>query len=272
MITATVNAEGYRRAMAGLSDAFMATGRVNDSMMIVKNRSRKLCETVIKLTPPKNKGKGVGAVKRDLIGKRQIFVFADQFLENSFVREDGNVHLFASRNGYRNYATPKNFKPDASESDLNAFHRSRLTRKGKIRKGHWRPRGKDIEWSFMIARKRTVLRYVKTKTRAVGRMKGSFGKAFLALGGQLNAWLTGHATGNRRAILRDDLKKPNRPTFTFGSTARGVSRIDHFLQKAMIKQMNAMKRETKLVLSGYSRDIKNKMRPRKHAKPVAASA
>ncbi len=254
--------------LAGLKDS-----EVGDMREIVFGEGGRTITAIVKRTPPlgvggKNAGAkqaGEAAIQKEL---GSLFSGA----EPKLIREVSAKHGWQDIDGYIELEnkTPLQVIWDhlsVDGSDMEALHKQYRNNRGKVRvtksgRGRWRARV-----VVPTARKNEYIRRVQKR---VGRWRASLAKGLPALGKSVPSWISRHFASVQGIAILDTsrLNSPLFPSIVFGSRAPGCG-DPGFRQRChgvIVDRIKAVRRRIKLVQSGYSKDVAQNMRPRKHAK------
>jgi hypothetical protein len=183
------------------------------------------------------------------------------------------VTLFVTKGGEVYGADMQYYRPRATQDELKKLHyRLRSTKTGRTTlAGNWdRKIGRWRGIEIMIAKRATIMRYVASVQKRVGRAKAAWAQSFKDLGGKPAAWYGKHIP-SPKAISKPRLEGAN-PQVTMGSSAPAVRDIEHHIRGAIRERQRAIARKIRLIVSQYNKDIAQGMRPRKKAKLDPANA
>src|SRR5436190_15689167 len=154
---------------------------------------------------------------------------------------------------------------DAHWAAKDARGRVRRT-KGAPTPGVWRER--------VVVEKGQRDPYVQEVQLHVGRWKAKWAKGAIEMGDRYPAWVTRHlAYVAKDSVFKSDLQDPNSQWILFGGRGPGFRRDVQKIQDALRYRAQAIRKRVQLIISGYSKDIANKIRPPKsrakeHAEPM----
>jgi len=273
MITATIDTRGLQFIIDGLQNALIGSG--GDVSTVLKDESRLLATEIAKVCRPKKKQEGEDKAPVDLRIEKSVRRKFQALKENSsdlFESKSGN-----ESNGIKWYrcddrflygvARDSDMRKASGETLANIYYASKMMQ-GKMR----------IIVPFKYPRKKQMVaittKVVTTKSavnRAIARVKLSIGKlsaSWLASARKIDPtkntpapkWIERHIKGDKTTKSITDcssLQSSNNPSVIFGSKAVGVAKFQRAIQFAVNLREKKVSAKLRLILSGYSRDVKN---------------
>ena len=208
---------------------------------LIKQEARLLCVELTKYTQPfgldgKAKQLGGNAIKSDLLGNVRgrpggqrsggiFYVLPDSLAAKYTTEKDGNVRIFARKDGYV-YGTEKDkFKTTASMQELEAHHRSLRGPDGSVTQAGGKTR--DIgRWKFIdrwVITQSQFDRYLKYIVQKVGYAKSGWATCAKKLGGTrgIPAWVT---RNQGPGTIIDNTAAPE-PSLTIRNETRYTSHV-----------------------------------------------
>lgn len=242
-MSATVDMTGFNAKIGELQGFGLSTGR------ILKVESRKLLQSVMSQTHPKQKAQGENAVRRDLL---KVFAPVSDKVANDATpmhgTAEGFTKLWVADNGKKVIAvkTP-NFKPSASLESLAAIHKATRGNDGRVHGTGFgvrrEVRGKLNFINRVVIRESTFEAYQKKVLTHVGKLKSGFARALAAVGGSAGqAWIKRHAQGAQgpTGFVQMNLQG-EKPSITIGNTAAGAEpRLGGIVQRALAGRVKAI--------------------------------
>lgn len=258
-VNITVDATNLNRKIESLYDALIGAGQQGDAATIITDEARRYIKQVLKFTPPKSQAQGRAAVSRDIA--RAATPITANYFRNPKLRErfremtevesrsNEEIEQFLRNAGWKK-AKVRTFTPE--------LHKSARDRRGRVQSS------KNV---FILEFERWK-KYVRVVQSFVGNMKSGWVPAYTSLGGKVPSWIKRHTTGriSQTGFVVNALHG-ERPSITIGNVARGVGGIRHLASQALQARKQAISRRIRLILSGYSKDIGQGMRPKSRAKP-----
>ena len=263
MIAVNINTDPLIRQMNSLHDALLGAGQ--DASTLVQDEVKRLARMIVSFVPPlRSSGNprqvGEQAVERDI--KNLVSEATPNLIDE-----------VGSRYGVRDiqtaWLTEKDGKQlnlkwdhlDPTGDRLEEYHRSYQDRNGRIPKvkptsGVWSAR--------VVAPVGTRQPLIDKNQKHVGHWKATWAKGGAALGDKYPTWINRHFN-SPMAQVKIHLEGES-PFVTFGSSAGGNDRIQSRIQGAVNARAKAMARRVKLILSGYSKDLSQKMKAQAKAK------
>ena len=245
-MSATVDMTGFNAKIGELQGFGLSTGRV------LKVESRKLLESIMKQTHPKDKAQGEAAIIIDL-GK--VFYAVDSKIATSATPMTGSSAGFtklwvtpgSDRNKVVCVRTP-NFKPDASIQTMEAIHKAaRSTKDGRVH-GTGSVAVRLVKGRLNMINRVVVSgsaweSYRKHVSNHVGKLKSGFVRALVAVGGSAGkAWVIRHAQGTSgpTGFVTMNLEG-EKPSVTIGNTAAGAdTRLGGTVKRALAGRVKAI--------------------------------
>lgn len=253
MMTVSVDSRKFNDQLSALHDALVGSGQSSDIAALIKDEARLLLKEVLKFTLPLKKNttsdrkQGEKAVERDIY--RSMRVPKEEDFKNEKVKK-----LIRRRDteGFRKFVENSDkmkdwkvgtFSPDLHKAARNS--RGRVTSQRKV----------------IVLERQKVARYVKETQKRVGYMRSGWLSAARMVGLNVKTpWVARHS--NRHAVAINSLTG-GRPSVTIGNTTSGVGQIRQAFDRAVKTRQFKMAARTRLILSGYAKDIAAGIRPRK---------
>lgn len=263
MITTTIKSENWIVQCNAIANALK-----KDPAVVVQDESRNWTAQMIRFTPPtkgsapaggkpnpklKPQALGEKAVKRDVLRSMSPadpeWEGAPEFVKNNprikQVVLSGDKIAFAAilkkiGNGWERWRVA-----DFSES----LH---LNAKGSRGRVHSTKRVFIIGTNDIA----NFWNYLTRTMSHVGRLKAPFAKAFLALGGKGVSPFVRRHLAEAAGTISIQLEG-TQPTITITNGALGVGELTRLANETFRARAEAMKRRCKLILSGYSKDVRD---------------
>ncbi len=255
MVTLAIDTRGLTRRMEEFHDALIGRGQMGDAATIVEDEARLALKQIITLTPPKGLGQdarkvGEGAVARDL---RKLFTPIGDELLNAVGSKHGVANIdawFTTANGTKEHIQWDRIDPTGA--GMRDWHNRNRDSRGRAYK---RVRDKEGVWysPYVVSKDDFKAYWLRVKSH-VGRRKAAWGVSFKDLGGRLQGWVEAHVAGARGRVKKN--LTGTRPFVTVGNSSPGIAGDAHIVSSAMRIRSQAIGRRIKLVLSGYSKDMK----------------
>lgn len=261
--TLEIDTSRLQDVMFGLQEALGDAGNPADLSDIVRDETRRLIVEIVKDTPPQTKEIGEAAVTRDI---NSLFSGAEPGLIDTVGDEHGlsNIDTYVLSNGRKLHLQWDRIDPlgDKMQQIHNASRNSRggVGRRKEVR---------DAWGARVVVPNESKDAYLKKILSHVGRWKASWASTAMALGVQnVVGWIKRHINGkdSRSGFHNTDgLMNGSFPVVTFGSRAPGVGRQAGVINSAVRIRSEAVLKRTKLIVSGYAKDIAQGMRIQRKA-------
>ena len=262
------------RAVAALDGLAAALGK--DKSDLLKDECRLLSKTITAFVPPlRGPGGSPEQVGKQAIGREltNLISEADVELMDKVGSEHGVSNIndvwLTKKDGEKIELLWGNLDPTGNR--LPEFHEQyRDQRTGKVKT----VKGQSGKWKARVVVPKGIRDAFIRKTQAhVGAWKASWARAGAELGQKFPRWITKHFSTSAPLGVVDLIKAndPTYPTITFGSRAPGNGRMQQRIQAAVKSRARSMARRTKLILSGYSKDISQGMKAQYRAKRTPAN-
>lgn len=253
MTTVTVSTRRLEEAFISLRETLSGRGEGSDLQQIIKDEGRLLLKQVIKFTPPDNKAQGARRIEKDL--KRIFTPVAPELIRYVDSRAGlANINIWLESKATKRPINYKWDRIDPTGAGMRDFHRKNRNSRGRTRSA-----GNSFSpslWKSAYVVPRNIFeRYLKQEQAKSGRLKAGWGPAYERLGGKLQAWVARHKAGAQGSYV-DNLSNPTRPSFTLINSGIGAKHLTNILQNAVRARGEAIHRRVKLILSGYSKQIK----------------
>lgn len=233
-----------------------------DAKTLLKDEMRLFLKQALNFTPPKTRAQGEQAIEDDL--GRTFTGASEDFLLYEFGESSANIdQWFTNRNGEKVHAQFDNM--DTLGRGMNAYHQSQRNARG--RSGFGKPRGNKHgeNWKARYVVGYEALTAYKARVKArVGMMKSGLGIAYAKLGGKLPDWVSRHIA-KQLGTLRDNLDVPNHPSIVVTAHPPGIVSQERILTETFRARREAIAKRIRLIVSGYSQDVKNKIKIRTRA-------
>lgn len=257
--------EKLAEAIGSLRKALMDEGK--DCANLLRDEHRRLARQIVNFTPPFGKGgaRQVGelAVKKDLYS---LISEANYDFLDKVSSEHGIQNVDALVPGAR--GTLKHLMWDhvvTNEAMLEMYHQQYRNARGRV------PRGRNFNpqvWSSRIVVPKGMRDPYVAKIQArVGIWKAKWAKGAVDLGDKFPSWITRHfAYIGKDSFLSFDFTNPDAQFVMFGGRGPDFRRDVQKITAALKSRTSAIARRVKLIVSGYSKDLSQKMKARSHAK------
>ena len=291
MLTNTIDSSGLNTALNGVKDALIGTG--GDATEVVKDESRLFAMQMMKLSQPQDKKKLEGKIEKSVTERFFSFENSEAMNEDwkagvsssskwSGRQSSSGVEWFgATRNflfGYDNGV--RDMRKADGQAMANAYYTSAMKsgRANIIREFKW-PRNQQrvAIVKKILTSPASLKRGVKVVQESIGKLSASW----LASARQIDktkskapAWIERHLrNGDKSSKSITDLSQANKsesPSVTVGSKARGASSEKGLgkVQFALKVRATKLQARLNLILSGYSQDVANGIKARRHAKSI----
>lgn len=247
------------RAEEVLRELARATGE--DMGSLVHSEARHLANACAKASPPKSRSKVARKIDAEVSA-----IFSDNYnpnIDEGKQGHDGNMKWIIAGPHYL-YGLPAahDFR---GKSNITEDYRNFKAAGGKriVAIGN---RGKQKVYSLnrLMANRGAVTRLKRSLKDHIGRAKAAWAQSAQALGEtNIPEWISRHFP-TPKAVTFTKTYGVN-PSVTIGSRAPGVSRISDLFSRKLKSRINSMKARTKLIISGYARDVAIGIRPTNHA-------
>lgn len=259
--TVTIDTTRFNQQMAGVYDALVGAGRLGDAATLVADESRLFLKEIINKTPPKSLAQGRKAVRRDIF--RSMTPFAGEQITKPELRK---------RWGEIERNDPGKYSSDELQGILRDFGWKKVHLKAfdtKLHTGQRDSRGRVQTFKdVFVLEKKQLMKYINQVQSRVGYMKSGWVPAYKLVGGVVKDWISRH---RRPAGFTIGNLSGEKPSIVIGNYTRGISQVRHAVESALRTRTVSMGRKIKLIISGYSADVKAGMRPRRRATVTPAS-
>jgi len=268
-MTAELDTSRAVAALEGLADALG-----QDASELVRDESRRLIRTITNITPP---GKGGRRLGEQAIEKQLSNLFSEagppliDEIGSKYGVRDISAAYITEKTGERIQLDWKQLDPTGDRmAEIHAANRDPNTGRVKIirraNKGTWSSRA--------VVPMGTRAPYIARVKQRVGRWKASWALGGSKLGDSYPGWIARHfgSVDNISIVDLSGLADKEKPAIVFGSKAAGNNRIRALVKAALDIRIKAMLNRTRLVTSGYKKDVAQSIRPKAHAKETASSS
>jgi hypothetical protein len=260
------------RGQSMLNDLREATGK--DAAVILHDEFRLLMKQIITLTPPHGLGQsalaaGEGAVKSDL-GK--AFQPVDEELLNEIGSKFGvdgiDTWITGKSSGDKIHLLWDRLDP--SGEGMSDFHQKHRDSRGRVRGVRKKVIG---AWaaSYVVA-KQDFAEYLKKILSHVGRRKAGWAVAYMELGGKVQEWIRRHVNSGANGDVEIRLSDPNNMRISAFNSSPGIKDDERIIRDAQRVRREAMAKKLALIISCYSKDVAQKIRPRRRAQLTPETA
>ena len=271
MITTTIDTSGLETMMNGLRNALIGSG--GDVSTVLKDESRLLATEIGKVCRPKDRSKTGERIAKSVRKKFQALKDNESDLfESKTGRESGGVKWYRCDDRFLyGVARDSDMRKSSGETLANIYYASKMLQ-GRMRivVPFKHPRKKQ-----MVAITTKVITNKSALNRAIARVKLSIGKlsaSWVASARKIDPtkcapsaqWIERHIRGDKTTKSITDtanLNNSEAPGVTFGSKAVGVAKFERAIKFAVQLREKKMAARLRLILSGYSQDIRNGIRP-----------
>jgi hypothetical protein len=280
----TVDDSRLHAALDGLRSAMLGAGK--DISALLVGQQKMLAKTIVNFTPPivsraarsaahesgepspSDKKTGENAIERDLT-KLITEVDSDLFNEIGSAHGTRNIDTYRTIKATKVHLVWDNLTANAA--NLPALHRSYQDSRGRP-KGT-RGNGRRTWNAAIVVEKGMRLPYIKQVQERVGRWKAKWAYAAAQAGAKFPAYISRHfGSLGSKAYSQWNLADTNGPSVIFGGRGRRFGKDAEAVRDAVRFRAKVMVRLTKLILSGYSKDMAKGMRAQSHAKKYAEEA
>lgn len=274
MLTATVDTRGLQFLINGLNYALIGTG--GDASTIVKDESRLLAVQVSKLAQPKDRKKTGQRIERSVRGRFQELNNAANSMFEDKPDKEGHAGIKWYRSDSRflwGVARDSDMRKADPQTVANIYYHAKTLR-GKTRIvlpfKHPRTEQQVVITTRVLTSKSVLRKAIEIVKKGIGRLPASW----LASAKQIDSGVTGpqwierhiHNGTTRRAITDlSQMNMPEKPMVTFGSKAVGVEKFNRQIQFAVKLREKKVAARLNLVLSGYSKDVAQGIKIKRHA-------
>lgn len=236
--------------MANVADTLGATG--DSASKFVRYQAGQLHQTMVRLTPPKNRAKTNAAIERRVDAK--FHTLRNPAFDHTHSGSDSVEWYGFQPNAIFGVAKDSDMTK-ASADDLYQFYfKTRLNKQGRIVAGR---RGKQTVyiWQKVTTKESTVNRLKARLKRHIGRLKAAWLPSWEELGrpGKPPAqWIARHAEGARGYAI-NGLGIKGHPQFTMANRALGAGKLHGIAMAAMRLRSKAMLTDMRLIIAGKKR-------------------
>ena len=237
----TTNAPEYRNALI----KWMATFGKN-ARETIRTQGRLIGERMVSFTPPRNQKQGKDAVRRD-IEKIFLGIDDDQVDDKLHFVLKGNtdvVRAYVDRQGTVFGVARENYKPDATQDELSAFHQSQRDQRGRVSGGGRKPQDMG-RWKFIlmfVTRQSTLAGYIRSVQARVGSGKGGWAEGVIELGGRVPQWIAARARQSGKLINQTEAANPSVEFINASEWASGGDQ-DRVMSNAVVARIDSIRRD-----------------------------
>ncbi len=264
IITVDVDTSKFEAALEAVANALVGDGK--DVQNLLVDEHRKLTRTIVNFTPPipasGARQFGELAVKKDLYS---LISEAEPALIDRIGSKYGlkDIDTWTASPGGKVHVLWENLNPSGSNlADLHNWYRNASTgRPGRRRSrlGEWRSR--------IVVEKGIREPYVNLVQSHVGRWKAKWAYAAAQLGDKYPAWISRHFTHvASKSKFEMNLDDKNKVFIAFGGRGPNFARDMDKINAAIKVRVKAILDRVKLILSGYSKDVAQGIRPKAKTK------
>lgn len=237
----SVDMEKFSKKLDKLQGLGLSGGR------ILKVESRKLFQSIMLQTHPRQKQQGDGAVRRDLL--KVFFPIDDATMDGATPmhgQHSGFVKLWVADGGTKVIAVKQqNFKPSATIAQMEAWHRAARGNDGRVHGTGFgirrEVRGKLNFINRIVVRESIFEAYQKRQLSHVGRLRRGFAYALAKVGGSVPGWLKKTLTADKPTGYIKLNLEGEKPFIEAGNTAAGAApRLQGIVERAVDGRWKAM--------------------------------
>ena len=246
----------------GLRDAIVGSG--GDASEITKDESRLLAKEISNVCKPKDRNKTKDRIEKSV--RRKFSTLGES--QKDFGEGKGDVKWYRCDDRYLyGVARDKDMRKASGEDLANVYYASKMIQ-GKTRIiadfKHPRKKQRVAIVQKILTNKRSLDRAVKQVQLAIGKLSASWLASARKIDPSKSTvapqWIERHIRGDRTSKSITDissLQSSESPSVAFGSKAVGVKKFERSIQFAIDLRAKKVAARLKLVLHGYSQDVKN---------------
>jgi hypothetical protein len=195
---------------------------------VLRAQARLLAVDLAFRTQPygKTKGKGEGAIRKDLVGRKGLLnVVSDEIAANAKRYSTGNVRLFIGKDGKVYWTTADKFIPNARPQQIRPEHKAAF-KNGKLRApARQSQKGNFVSIAKLTVKKSAAEKYVQTQQKKIGWAKSGWAACANQLGGTrgIPRWVTKHK--GQTGTVEDNSSRKDNPSVTIENTIDYVEKI-----------------------------------------------
>jgi hypothetical protein len=122
--------------------------------------------------------------------------------------------------------------------------------------------------NVFVLEKKKLNAYIKSIQARVGYMRAGWVPAYKSLGGIVKEWIARHTRPNGFVVSNLTGEKPS---IVIGNTTPGISQVRRIVESALRTRSVSMRRKIKLIISGYSADVKAGLKPKRRVAVTPSS-
>ena len=268
--TVDIDMTKFSAAMDGLRAAFLDGGMDSDAAQIVQSETKLLSMEIAGQMPPKRKSKLESAIARDI---RMTFYAMPREPLKGDQRHGEDMEWILPGPQFLYGVKKENLRLRMSEQGMREAHYKGEFPRERTKVLGSRGKQKVYEIQRIVTTRARIKKLNRKISSSYGRLKASFAQAAQQLGHmRIPKWMSKHFPSPKAIVDVSGLTDGSTPVVTFGSRAPGVTAFGDIVRTAIAVRVKKMLTRTKLVLSGYNKDIAAGMRPRKRAKEADASS
>jgi hypothetical protein len=244
-----------------LREALIGQGQMGDAATILEDQYRLLLKEIIRLTPPLGFGSdarihGEEAIKRDMT---KIFTPVDEEMLNVIGSQFGVSGIdqwITDADGKKNHLIWDRL--DATGEGIERFHHANQNRFGRTVNLKQAKRG-PFWYAAYVVSKADFEPYLDRLISHVGRRKAAWAAGYQAVGGKVQRWIARHLPSPCGRV-ENNLSNRTKPSIATYNSSPNIREDKRIRDSAMRIRRESLKRRLKLVLSGYSKDVAQRMR------------
>lgn len=257
---------GLARALGGLREALIASGQSGDSAQIVRDETRLLAREISNKVAPKDRKKLERVIQGDL--KKHFMSMPKVPLRGD--QRDGKEHEWLLVGPNFLYGARKEMmRLNASTPELRTLRKQKLPEQ----KATWlgiRPPQRVYEYNRFIVRKKQLTALAREQKARIGLLRATLAETAKELGdNRIPKWISKHFPTKRGVRNLTGLNNANNPSALFGSRSPGITSQRPVIAAAVKRRIKAIASRIRLILSGYNKDIRAGMKPRKRARETS---
>lgn len=269
----SIDTSGLQFVLGGLRNALIGTG--GDISTITRDESKLLALGISKVAAPRDRKKTAERIDKSVRSKFMALSEKSDFEDNTgkeghtgvkWYRCDKDFLFGVARDSDMRHADP--------QTVANIYYKAKKIQ-GKTRLllnfKHPRKHQRVAIITKIITSKSVLKKAIAIVQKGIGKLPASWFATAKQLDTSLVApeWMERHIKGNKTTKSITDatgLANLEHPSITFGSKAVGVTKFDRAIQFAVNLREKKVAARLRLVLSGYSKDVAQGIKVRRHAK------
>lgn len=255
--TVTIDDTRFQEQLQRLADVVPI-----DAQTLIKDEARLFLKQAIGLTPPKTRAQGEQAIRDDI--NRVLTGANEDFLLYEFANQASVDQWFTNRKGEKVHAQFDHL--DINGRGAKSWHERNRNARGRIPSGmkSGSKQGENWKASYVVSYAAKAAEIARSIAK-VGIRKSGWAASYIFVGGKtLPDWVKRHMYRNAGDV-QGNLDSQS-PWLLMSSHAPGCLGDERILTNTFRARGEAIGKRIRLIVSGYSKDVQQKIKIQKHAR------